>query len=69
MVLFFESSEGYVMYMGADKYENEDLIKYGLPEDMWFHVDDLSSAHVYLRLRKDQRLEDVINFHSCTFFC
>lgn len=47
------------MYMGADKFENEHLIKYGLPEDMWFHVDDLSSAHVYLRLRKNQRLEDV----------
>jgi len=59
MVFFFESSEGYVMYMGKDKYENEDLIKFGLPEDLWFHVDDLSSAHVYLRLRKDQKLEDV----------
>lgn len=47
------------MYMGADKYENEDLIKYGLPEDLWFHVDDMSSAHVYLRLRKNQLLEDV----------
>lgn len=31
--------------MGKDKYENEDLIKYGHPEDCWFHVDDLSSAH------------------------
>ena len=59
MVLFFTSSEGYVMYMGADKYENEGLIKYGLPEDFWFHVDDMSSAHVYLRLNKNQRLEDV----------
>ncbi len=59
MVLFFTSSEGYVIYMGADKYENEDLIKYGLPEDLWFHVDDMSSAHVYLRLNKNQRLEDV----------
>ena len=44
---------------GKDKYENEDLIRYGLPEDLWFHVDNLSSAHVYLRLRKNQRLEDV----------
>lgn len=35
---------------GRDKYENEDLIKYGWPEDLWFHVDKLSSAHVYLRL-------------------
>ena len=59
MVFFFESSEGYVMYMGRDKYENEDLIKYGLLEDMWFHVDGLSSAHVYLRLKPGQRLEDV----------
>lgn len=40
------------MYMGRDKYENEDLIKYGFPEDVWFHVDNLSSAHVYLRLPK-----------------
>jgi hypothetical protein len=59
MVLFYTSTEGYIIYMGKDKFENEDLIKYGLPEDMWFHVDDMSSAHVYLRLRKNQRLEDV----------
>ncbi|KUF99251.1 hypothetical protein AM588_10011306 [Phytophthora nicotianae] len=36
--------------MGKDKFENEDLIRYGFMEDIWFHVDDLSSAHVYLRL-------------------
>lgn len=36
------------IYMGVDKFENEDLIKYGLTCDLWFHVDDLSSAHVYL---------------------
>ena len=35
---------------GKDKYENEDLIKYALPQDIWFHVSQLSSAHVYLRL-------------------
>ncbi|KAG6036045.1 hypothetical protein E4U41_005823, partial [Claviceps citrina] len=27
----------------------EDLIKYGWEEDVWFHVDKLSSAHIYLR--------------------
>lgn len=36
--------------MGKDKFENEDLIRWGLPTDLWFHVDGLSSAHVYLRL-------------------
>lgn len=35
---------------GQDKNENEDLIKYSFPTDVWFHVDDLSSAHVYLRM-------------------
>lgn len=29
MVFFFTTSEGYVVYMGRDKFENEDLIKYG----------------------------------------
>eukprot|EP01083_Nonionella_stella_P040887 110880_1 len=39
-----------IIYMGRDKHENEDLIKYAWPEDVWFHVDNLSSAHVYMRL-------------------
>jgi hypothetical protein len=59
MVFFFLTSQGYICYMGLDKFENEELIKYGLPEDIWFHVDDMSSAHVYLRLNKNERLEDV----------
>ncbi|GHJ88467.1 hypothetical protein NliqN6_4869 [Naganishia liquefaciens] len=53
MVLFFTSnsvSPPALIYMGKDKVENEDLIKYGFEEDVWFHVDKLSSAHVYLRL-------------------
>ena len=29
---------------------DEDLIRWGWEEDVWFHVDKLSSAHVYLRL-------------------
>jgi vacuolar-type H+-ATPase subunit I/STV1 len=45
--------------MGKDKYENEDLIKYGLEEDVWFHVDDLSSAHVYLRMKPGMTLDDL----------
>ncbi|KAF5342970.1 hypothetical protein D9758_013671 [Tetrapyrgos nigripes] len=38
------------VYMGRDKHENEELIKYAWPQDVWFHVDKLSSAHVYLRM-------------------
>lgn len=34
MVYYFKTRCGqYTIYMGKDKYENEDLIKYGHPED------------------------------------
>jgi len=50
MVFFFTSSEGLTIYMGKNKFENEDLIRCAHPEDIWFHVSDYSSAHVYLRM-------------------
>ncbi len=60
MVFFFTSSEGWTIYMGLDKYENEDLIRWGLDTDIWFHVDNLSSAHVYLRMPGiDMQVQDV----------
>merc|ERR1711963_1152251 len=45
--------------MGRDKVENEDLIAFGLPEDVWFHVEGLSSAHVYVRLPEGLTIEDI----------
>jgi hypothetical protein len=60
MVLFFECCDPkYTVFMGKDKYENEVLLKFGFQEDIWFHVDDLSSAHVYLRRPTGEKIEDV----------
>jgi len=62
MVWFFVSnvvSPPVTLFMGFDKYENEELIKWGWPEDVWFHVDKLSSAHVYLRLQPGQSIDDI----------
>ena len=47
------------IYMGRDKFENEDLIKYAEAEDFWFHVDDLSSAHVYLKPQDGWTLDTI----------
>jgi len=58
-MFFFAAKDGTQMYMGKDKFENEDLIKYGWPEDVWFHVDNLSSAHVYVRLGPGQTMADI----------
>ena len=46
-------ARGFRVYMGRDKYENELLLAHGWENDVWFHVDNLSSAHVYLRLPED----------------
>jgi hypothetical protein len=39
MVFYYKArpdAGDYTIYMGADKNENEELIKYGLPEDVWY---------------------------------
>ena len=33
--------------------------RWGWPEDVWFHVDKLSSAHVYLRLQPGQTIDNI----------
>lgn len=38
---------------------DEELIKYGWEEDVWFHVDNLSSAHIYVRLPEGQDWEKI----------
>jgi hypothetical protein len=62
MVIYFKSNtvqpEAF-LYMGNDKFENEELLKWGWPEDIWFHVSKLSSAHVYLRLKEGETIDDV----------
>ncbi|CAN1238920.1 Coiled-coil domain-containing protein 25 [Linum grandiflorum] len=100
MVFYFKARPDvgdYTIFMGLDKFENEELIKYGFPEDicilasfcLWlfshfwfyclfdlltfalkvktligwagyrFHVDKMSSAHVYVRLHKGQTLDNM----------
>ncbi|KAK7576334.1 hypothetical protein V9T40_012620 [Parthenolecanium corni] len=62
MVFYFKNNSvdpPVIYFMGKDKFENEELIKWGWPEDVWFHVDKLSSAHVYMRLNPGQTLDDV----------
>jgi hypothetical protein len=62
MVFFFVEkcgSDEYTIYMGKEKMENEQLIKFAWPEDVWFHVDNFSSAHVYLRLPPGTTLKSI----------
>ncbi|KAK4162280.1 hypothetical protein QBC43DRAFT_322181 [Cladorrhinum sp. PSN259] len=62
MVLYYTSNvvdpPAYI-YVGKDKFENEELIAHGWEEDVWFHVDKLSSAHIYLRLREGETWDTI----------
>lgn len=57
------SGEEAIIYMGKDKVENDPLIKHSHPRNIWFHVDNHSSAHLYLQLTEDQ-LASFTNFSS-----
>lgn len=35
------------------------IFRWGWPEDVWFHVDKVSSAHVYARLPSGQTIDDM----------
>ncbi|KAJ5602160.1 coiled-coil domain-containing protein 25 [Penicillium lagena] len=64
MVYYFTSnvvSPAAFIYVGKDKFENEGLINFGLESDVWvcFHVDNLSSAHVYVRLRDGETWDNI----------
>ncbi|KAM3419392.1 hypothetical protein BST61_g5321 [Cercospora zeina] len=62
MVFYFTSNvvdPPAFIYVGKDKVENEDLIAHGWTHDVWFHVDNLSSAHVYLRMRDGETWERI----------
>lgn len=60
MVFYYKTCDpSYHVYVGKDKYENELLIKHGWDNDVWFHVDKLSSAHVYLRLKDGETIDSI----------
>lgn len=53
--------DNHLLFVGDDKFENDGLIKYSQrymrelqTQVYWFHVDDLSSPHAYVRLNEGE---------------
>jgi hypothetical protein len=41
MVFYFKArpeAGDFTIFMGLDKHENEELIKFGFPEDIWYNI-------------------------------
>jgi len=54
--LYSHEKLNYLILIG---FPDEELIKYAWPQDVWFHVDKLSSAHVYLRMPEGMSWENI----------
>ncbi|BGO93337.1 hypothetical protein JCM10020v2_005017 [Rhodotorula toruloides] len=64
MVLFYSSNalgddKPVTIYAGKDKFENEVLLKYYQEQDVWVHVDKLSSPHIYIRMPEGMDWEKI----------
>ncbi|KAK8376118.1 hypothetical protein O3P69_008684 [Scylla paramamosain] len=59
------------LVMGTDKHENDHLLTQATDRVVFFHVDDLPSAHVYLQLEPGQGVRDVTRtlLHDAAQLC
>jgi len=59
-VLFVkELNREITFYIGENKNENFDVIDLGKPDDLWFHVNNMSSCHVVAILPEDIEKKDL----------
>ncbi|KAK8375790.1 hypothetical protein O3P69_008499 [Scylla paramamosain] len=60
-----------ILIMGTDKQENDHLLTQATDRVVFFHVDDLPSAHVYLQLEPGQGMRDVphVLLHDAAQLC
>ena len=49
---FLFNREEFKIHIGKNAQENWDLIDASTPDDIWFHIKDLPSSHVFLRTNR-----------------
>lgn len=48
-----ETDKEYRVVVGKDRYENSEMIKNSYPEDLWFHLENISGPHIILQSNGD----------------
>ena len=56
------TNQVYTLHYGRNAHENWELFDAAEPDDLWFHIDDLPSAHVYLEVSKEDPSDAAIEF-------
>lgn len=62
-----ENNKEYSILIGENARDNENIIKISHPEDIWFHVDNMSSAHIILKSEGDKIPKKYLNKISGLF--
>ena len=55
--IFSYKNVDYLIVIGKDKRDNWDLLDASSPTDIWFHVADFPSSHVFLKT--EEKMKDV----------
>ncbi len=48
----FVSTDGYDMFVGRNDRQNDELVKMGKGNDLWFHIRDFPGSHVLVRVKR-----------------
>ncbi len=48
----FVSADGYDMFVGRNDRQNDELVKMGKGNDLWFHIRDFPGSHVLVRVKR-----------------
>lgn len=57
----------YTLLIGKNKFENEEMIKTSSPNDLWFHLDNLSSPFIILQTGGDSIPKKYLNYIGTLF--
>lgn len=66
--LILVDDKEYIIYVGKNAQGNEDIIKLCHPESIWFHFENISSAHIILESKGDDIPKRYINLVASKLF-
>jgi predicted ribosome quality control (RQC) complex YloA/Tae2 family protein len=67
--IFSFNREIYTIYVGQDKNENAELIDSADQNDVWFHVEDMTSCHVLLKHNMHVKRYPKQVIKRCAYLC
>ena len=62
-----EVIDDYTVIIGENAKENDELVKESAPNDIWLHLENMSSAHIVIKTNDKETPKRVINMAASLF--